>query len=226
MSKGVGSTVDLLALTVMVSIVLLTLFSGLQGFQSDERFGDEKARNILIVLRRTPSRNFENVEYDSAYSSGLNSSRNLGEMTFVEIIRDDFLLNPFWFYENQVFEEGNEELTRSLESSLKKSLDAFLGERFGYRFEARVDPFKVNENVSVFYDFEVSEDNGTGESFGNSFELLVRVPPEWFEIDTVNKTTSGESTEQFSREVGKFSDTDHSEGKIVPMVFSLELWYL
>ncbi len=158
MRKGIGSTVDILFLGLIVSISLLLLIGSVQTNENKNSFADERAQNTLLIIQKVPVEQLGGISYKSNLSTGRTTTRELERKTLSKVIKEEVLLNPILIRENRVVEpKTNRGLTLSLENLIRSFLDVSVGKRFDYRFKIRMEPVKISENTSIFYKNDISE---------------------------------------------------------------------
>jgi len=156
--KGIGSTVDILFLGLIVSISLLLLIGSVQTNENKNSFADERAQNTLLIIQKVPVEQLGGISYKSNLSTGWTNTRELERKTLSKVIKEEVLLNPTLVHENHVISpKTNRGLTMALENMMRSSLGILVGKRFDYRFKIEMGPKKVSENIFIYYRNDISE---------------------------------------------------------------------
>ncbi len=234
--KGIGSTVDILSLTVLISISCLILIGGTQNAHKEtSHYAEKVTQNTLLILQKVPIQEFGNFYYTPNFSFKKVSKRKLKNKPISKIITEEILLNPKLTINNlDIKFQNNEEHSQVLEKAIKKSLDALFGKKFEYRMEIRMKPTRISENTLISYRKNIGKIPKTSQKIcSRRIKLYFSVPKNWKQDELLKNKETGERTtvnpffsyqkSEGSKENKYSSDTPLREN-IVPIFLTLELW--
>lgn len=138
--RGIGTTADVLFLTLMVSVACLLLigFPSIRSEGDTSGYAERTAQNTLLAFQRVPVEEFGNFSYTPDLPVENPSERTLGRKTVTQLIAEGVLLNPQWKVDNKLVSIGtNYKYEEKLGSFLDSSLEKFVGKRFGFRLIIR-----------------------------------------------------------------------------------------
>ncbi len=229
--NGIGSTVDILSLTVLISIACLLLIGGIQHRENkNPRYAGEVAQNTLLIFQKVPVQELEQITYKPKLPLNTIPTRNLKNKPFSKIIKEEILLNPKWKTDNLIITyDTNKEFSRSLEKTLENSLNVLIGKKFDYRLTIQMKPFRVSKNTQIFYRNEIETVSKNSRKIcSRKIKLYFSIPQNWQEKEHFIDKEIGENNSA-ERESENFADNfSKSElsrpGNMVPIYLTLEVW--
>lgn len=232
--KGIGSTVDILSLTIIISIACLILVGGVQqGKKETSHHAGITTQNTLLILQKVPVQELEKISYTPNFPNKNTSKRKLKNKPLSKIIKEEILLNPKWIIENRIIQKRtNKELSRELEKTLKNSLDSLIGKKFDYRLKIKMNPIRISEDALIFYRKEIETVSKNSQKIcSRRIKLYFSIPQNWRGKESskniVEKKEADSANLKRESEIfgENFSNSDLSRKEnMVPIYLTLELW--
>lgn len=237
--KGIGTTADILALALLVSISC-TILIGAPSLKTDSinsNYASKVAQNTLLALQNLPARKIGDFSYTPDLPTSNPKRRNLKHKTVTQLISEDFLLNPQWEVQGRLLRLGtNRDYGRELDEFLRKTLEKFVGRRFGFRLTISSKRVMISKERSISYQRYIGKFNKNSKKIcSETLKLDLTLPQSWLEDKKRSGKYPGQDLEEdLSEPLGpKFLRPDpkklldpylHQIGGTVTLNITLELW--
>ncbi len=183
-NRGMSTVADLIFMAVLVSTSCCILIHGNPSgiSQPTEGYVGRTAQNTLLAMQKIPVEKISGFRYEGNLPPYfISSERNLDEKTLSELIKIDVLYSPEW-NGDEILEDsdGNRSFTKELTRVLENFLDTYVGDRYCYRLNIRLEPVTLSWTKELNYERDIEKiENDSRKLYSETVTLNFSVPKEW-----------------------------------------------